>query len=91
MSGIALPLAKQRTARLQTLPLSTHKRSEIDELLHAYRLAKDRFLVELASAKTWGVLDSKRDFRDAMKAEGVYPEGVNVHLVDQAAFDAVDT
>lgn len=26
-----------------------------------------------------------------MKAAGVYPEGVNVHLVDQAAFDAVDT
>ena len=51
-----MPLAKQRTVRLQTLALSTHKRSEIDALLHTYRLAKDHFLVELVPAKTWGCL-----------------------------------
>ncbi|CAG4917574.1 unnamed protein product [Acidithrix sp. C25] len=39
----------------------------------------------------WSFLDSKRDFRDAMKKADVYPQDVNVHLVDQAAFDAVDT
>ena len=39
----------------------------------------------------YGCLDSKRDFRDAMKKAGAYPEAVNVHLMDQAAFDAVDT
>ena len=91
MSSKPMPLAKQRTVRLQTLPLSAHKQPQIDELLHAFRLAKDQFLVELAPAKTWGFLDSKRGFRDAMKKAGAYPAGVNVHLVDQAAFDAVDT
>ena len=91
MSSKPMPLAEQRTVRLQTLALSAHKRQQIDELLHAYRLAKDRFLVELAPANTWGLIDSKRGFRDAMKKAGTYPEGVNVHLVDQAAFDAVDT
>jgi predicted site-specific integrase-resolvase len=42
MSGAPMPLANQRTVRLQTLPLSAHKRSDIDKLFHAYRLAKDR-------------------------------------------------
>lgn len=91
MSGIPMPLAKQRTVRLQTLPLSAHKRAQIDEMLHTYRLAKDSFLVALVPARTWGLLDSKHDFRDAMKKAGAYPEGANVHLVDQSAFDAVDT
>ena len=88
---MALLLAKQRTVRLQSLPLCAHKRVQIAKLLSTYRIAKDRFLLELAPARTWGLLDSKRTFRDAMKAAGAYPAGVNVHLVDQAAFDAVDT
>jgi len=54
VSGMPMPLAKQRTVRLQTLPLSTHKRAQIDEMLRTYRLAKDSFLVVLAPARTWG-------------------------------------
>ncbi|MHB8287767.1 MAG: zinc ribbon domain-containing protein [Acidimicrobiales bacterium] len=36
-------------------------------------------------------MDNKRGFWNSAKAKGLYPEGVNVHLVDRAAFDAVDT
>ena len=49
-----MPLAKQRTVRLKTLALSRHKRQQVDELLHVYRLAKNRFLVALEPARTWG-------------------------------------
>lgn len=80
--------AKKRTVKLQKLPLSTHKRTQIDEMLHIYRAVKDRFQVELAPARTWEFPDSKQDFRNAMKWAGAYPDDVNIHLVDQAAIAA---
>ena len=36
-------------------------------------------------------MEQRQGFRDHAKAQGWYPAGVNVHLVDQASFDAVDT
>lgn len=83
--------AGTRTVRLATLPLTRAKRDEIHALLHAYAEAKDAFLVELGSTKMWHHLDARRGFRDSMKEAGAYLPGAHVHLVDQAAFDAVDT
>ena len=76
---------------LATLPLNRAKRDQIAELECIYAKATDRFLVILAPASMWYHLASKQRFRDWAKTQGLYPDGVNVHLVDQAAFDAVDT
>ncbi len=81
----------RRTVRLVTLPLNRAKRDQIAGLERAYAEAKDRFLVLLAPTSKWRYLANKRGFRDFAKAEGFYPKDMNVHLVDQAAFDAVDT
>ena len=81
----------RRTVRLASLPLNTAKQSAIREVMHAYSDAKGRFVSVLRSPSMWHHLDSKRAFRDWAKRQGLYPQGVNVHLVDQAAFDAADT
>lgn len=39
----------------------------------------------------WALLDQVRSVRDYAKAQGWYPAGMNVHLVDQAAFNPVNT
>ena len=91
MSGVSMVTATTRTVMLHTLPLTSHKRCEVRDLVHTYTKAKDRFLLQLHSRLMWRHLDDKRGFRDGMKAAGNYPKGINVHLSDQAAFDAVDT
>ena len=80
-----------RTARLATLPLVQAKQSELRTVVSTYNASKDIFMVTLASRRMWRYLDNKREFRDAMKNTGAYPAGVNVHPVDQAAFDACET
>ncbi len=91
MTGISMTTASTRTVMLHTLPLTAEKQTGIRDLVHTYTKTKDRFLSQLHSRAMWRHLDDKRGFREAMKATGNYPNGVNVHLVDQAAFDAVDT
>ncbi len=81
----------RRTVRLATLPINGRKRDQIREVAHTYARVKDRFLLALAPASMWRHLASKQRFRDWAKTQGLYPDGVNVHLVDQAAFDAVET
>ncbi len=81
----------RRTVRLATLVLNKNKRDQITGLEHSYAKLKDRFLILLAPSTMWVYLDNKRSFRDYAKQEGLYPKDVHVHLVDQAAFDAVDT
>ncbi len=81
----------RRTARLATIPLNTNKIAYIRNLERTYADAKDRFLLALAPTTMWHHLSNKRSFRDWAKVNDLYPAGVNVHLLDQAAFDAVDT
>ncbi|MHB8262480.1 MAG: zinc ribbon domain-containing protein [Acidimicrobiales bacterium] len=81
----------KRTVRLSTLPLNTGKQAELRSVIAAYADAKRGFVRLLHPTVMWHHLDDKWGFRDWAKAEGSYPKGVNVHLVDQAVFDAVDT
>ena len=81
----------RRTVRLATLELNSNKISTICDLQQSYAKAKDRFLLVLGSATMWHFLSNKRGFRNWAKASGLYPNGVSVHFVDQAAFDAVET
>ena len=81
----------KRTVRLTTLPLNVGKQTELRSVIAVYADVKQGFVRLLHPTAMWRHLDDKRGFRDWAKAEGFYPEGVNVHLVDQAAFDAVDT
>ncbi|MGC8626395.1 MAG: zinc ribbon domain-containing protein [Acidimicrobiales bacterium] len=60
-------------------------------MVGAYSEAKRSFVSLLRSPSMWHHLTNKRKFRDWAKAMGLYPPGTNVHLVDQAAFDAVGT
>ncbi|MHB1773401.1 MAG: zinc ribbon domain-containing protein [Acidimicrobiales bacterium] len=80
----------KRTVRLSTLPLNPTKRSELSSVISSFTDAKRVFVRGLRPTAMWHHLDAKRGFRDWAKAEGLYPEDVNVHLVHQAAFDAVD-
>ena len=84
-------VAMKRTVRLATLPLNGTKYAELTSVILSYTEAKRRFVGHLRSPSMWALLDRGRSFRDHAKAQGWYPAGVNVHLVDQAAFDAVDT
>ncbi len=81
----------RRTVRLATLELNSAKISTIRDLQQSYTDAKDRFLLTLGSTTMWRFLSNKHAFRDWAKDNDLYPNGVNVHLLDQAAFDAVDT
>jgi putative transposase len=81
----------KRTVRLATLPLNAGKQTELRSVIAVYADAKRGFVRLLHPTGVWHHLDDKRGFRDWAKAEGLYREVVNVHLVDQAAFDAVDT
>jgi len=53
-------------------------------------MVKRSLVAILRSPAMWRHLDNGRGFRDWAKAHRCYPPGV-VHLVDQGAFDAVDT
>jgi putative transposase len=81
----------KRTVRLATLPLNKGKYGELCSVVGHYVDAKARFVSHLRQVSLWRLLDEARALRDYAKAQGLYPEGINVHLVDQAAFDAVDT
>ena len=81
----------KRTVRLATLALDAGKRAELRSVITTYAEVKRGFVRLLHSSASWRHLDDKRGFRDWAKAEGFYPEGVNVHLLDQATFDAVDS
>ena len=81
----------KRTVRLATLPLNRRKYSELLSLVASYTEAKRSFVSRLRSPSMWALLDRGESFRDHAKAQGWYPAGANVHLIDQAAFDAADT
>ena len=81
----------KRTVRLATLPLNNAKEAALASVILSYTGAKRRFVGHLRSPSLWALLDRGRSFRDHAKEQGWYPAGLNVHLVDQAAFDAVDT
>jgi transposase len=79
-----------RTVRLATLPLNGGKRRELETVVRCFTHVKRDLVKELRPASMWSRLDYKRGFRDLAKAQGWYPKDMNVHLADQAAFDAVD-
>ena len=81
----------KRTVRLATLPLNKGKYDELCLVIGHYTDAKRVFVAHLRQTSLWRLLDRSKSFRDYAKARGLYPEGINVHLIDQAAFDAVDT
>jgi len=81
----------RRTVRLASVPLNRTKLEDLRQVMESYVTAKRTFVSVLRQLSMWHHLDDKRKFRDWSKEEGLYPPGVNVHLVDQAAFDAVDT
>lgn len=81
----------KRTVRLATLPISGAKYAELRSVIVSYADAKRAFVGHLRSPSMWAFLEQAKSLRDYAKAHGWYPEGTNVHLVDQAAFDAVDT
>ena len=81
----------KRTVRLATLPLNRGKYDELCSVVGHYSDAKRVFVAHLRQTSLWWLLDRSKSFRDYVKAQGLYPAGINVHLIDQAAFDAVDT
>ncbi|WP_276962705.1 zinc ribbon domain-containing protein [Ferrimicrobium acidiphilum] len=81
----------KRTVRLATLSLNKGKYDELYSVIKRYTDAKRVFVAHLRQTSLWRLLDRSKSFRDYAKARGLYPEGINVHLIDQAAFDAVDT
>jgi len=81
----------RRTVRLASLPLNQRKLADLRQVVGSYAAAKHVFIAVLRQPSMWHHLDDKRGFRDWAKHQGLYPPGMNVHLVDQAAFDAVDT
>lgn len=81
----------KRTIRLASLPLNAGKRTELEAVIQRFTHVKRDLVQELRPAAMWRHLDYKRGFRDWAKAQGWYPNDMNVHLIDQAAFDAVDT
>ncbi len=81
----------KRTVRLATLPLNKGKYGELCLVIGHYSDAKRVFVAHLRQASLWGLLDRSKSFRDYAKTHGLYPTSINVHLIDQAAFDAVDT
>jgi putative transposase len=81
----------KRTVKLASLPLNQRKQADLRQVMDSYAAAKRVFVAVLRQPSMWQYLDDKRKFRDWAKQQGLYPPGVNVHLVDRAAFDAVDT
>ena len=81
----------KRTVRLATLPLNKGKYDELYSVVGNYSDAKSVFVARLRQISLWGLLDRSKSFRDYAKTHGLYPTSINVHLIDQAAFDAVDT
>jgi len=84
-------MGMKRTVRLASLPLNQHKLADLRKVMDSYATAKRTSVAVLRQPSMWHHLEDKRKFRDWVKQQGFYPPGVNVHLVDQAAFDAVDT
>jgi hypothetical protein len=81
----------KRTVRLASLPLNQGKLEALRHVACSYAEAKGVFVGLLRPFSMWHHLEDKRGFRNWAKQQGFYPSGMNVHLVDQAAFDAVDT
>jgi len=81
----------KRTVRLASLPLNQHKLEDLRQVMDSYAAAKRVFVTVLRQPTMFHYMEDKRKFRDWAKKQGLYPPEVNVHLVDQAAFDAVDT
>jgi putative transposase len=81
----------KRTVRLASLPLNQRKLADLRQVMDSYAAAKGTFIAVLYQPTMWHHLEDKRRFRYWAKKQGLYPPGMNVHLVDQAAFDAVDT
>ena len=80
-----------RSPRTQGLPLNKDKYDELCLVIGHYTDAKRFFVAYLRQVSLWRLLDRNKSFRDYAKVQGLYPKGVNVHLIDQAAFDATDT
>jgi putative transposase len=83
-------MGMKRTVRLASLPLNQRKLADLRQVMNSYATAKRTFVAVLRQPSMWHHLENKHKFRDWAKQQGFYPPGVNVHLVDQAAFDAVD-
>lgn len=83
--------AVKRTVGLATLPINRAKYAELRSVIESYAGIKRRFVNRLRSPAVFYLLDRKQSFRDHAKRQGWYPDAINVHLVDQAAFDAVET
>jgi hypothetical protein len=81
----------KRTVRLASLSLNQGKLEALKHVACSYAEAKGVFVDLLRPFSMWHYLEDKRGFRNWAKQQGFYPSGMNVHLVDQAAFDAVDT
>jgi hypothetical protein len=81
----------KRTVRLSTLPLNRAKRDNLGVVVCQQTQSKRVFVLLLRSPLLWYLLDNKQNYRNWLKANGYYPAGTNVHLLDQAAFEAVDT
>ncbi len=81
----------KRTVRLASLSLNQGKLEALKHVACSYAEAKGVFVGLLRPFSMWHHLEDKRGFRNWAKRQGFYPAEMNVHLVDQAAFDAVDT
>ena len=70
----------KRTVRLATLPLNKGKYDELRTIIEHYTAAKRFFVAYLRQVSLWRLLDRSKSFRDYAKVQGLYPEGINVHL-----------
>ncbi len=73
----------KRTVRLATLRLNKDKYDELCAVIKHYTAAKRFFVAYLRQVSLWRLLDRSKSFRDYAKAHGLYPAGINVHLIDQ--------
>ncbi len=71
----------KRTVRLATLPLNKDKYDELRTVIKHYTDAKRFFVTHLRQVSLWRLLDRSKSFRDYAKVQGLYPKGVNVHLL----------
>ncbi len=60
-------------------------------MIAAYTDAKRVFVTRLRQPRYWYLLNRGGSFGDYAKQNGLYPADLNFHLVEQAAFDVVDT
>jgi hypothetical protein len=60
-------------------------------VIAAYTDAKRVFVTRLRQPRYWYLLNRGGSFGDYAKQQGLYPADLNFHIVEQAAFDVVDT